>query len=241
MQQYFCDTPLKVGDLYYFTKEQAHHAGNVLHLNHERVRLVYDGRGFFADCYEEGSKMVGKIIEEDSRINESPIRTTLAIALIRKEKFEFILQKATELGVNRIVPFESSRCVVRAKKEKAERQNQRWMDIVQSASEQCKRNQIPEVTEIVPFQELENYCSGMKICAYENASTQAKYLSDIIKDVKEVTIVIGPEGGFSDGEIEQLRQKGFFSCTLGSRILRAETAAIYALSVISEISERSMQ
>ena len=91
---------------------------NVVRLHHEKIRLVYDGIGYFADAYSKGKDFVAMVLEKDERINEIGVEVTLAIGLIRKEKFELVLQKACELGVTRIVPFESMRCVVRAKKKK---------------------------------------------------------------------------------------------------------------------------
>lgn len=239
MQQYFCDVPLQVGKLYEFTKDQAHHAGTVLKLDHETVRLVYDEKGYFATCYRDGKKVVAMVEKEDERVNELPCHITLAIALIRREKFEWILQKACELGVDTILPFESSRCVVHAKKEKADRQKERWYSIVQSAAEQCKRNHIPEVKDIILFSQLADYEADLKMCAYENAYGTSEYISDLYHGEKNILVVIGPEGGFSECEIEQLVQSDYSACTLGSRILRAETAAVYALSVLGELAERN--
>lgn len=239
MQQYFCDEPLQVGQIYKFTKEQAHHAGTVLRLDHEKVRLVYNEKGYFATCYQENKKVFAMVNEEDKRVNELPCHITLAIALIRREKFEWILQKACELGVHTILPFESSRCVVHARKEKADRQKERWNSILQSAAEQCKRNHIPKIQDIISFSQLQNYEADLKMCAYENAYGNSLSVSELYNGEKNVLVVIGPEGGFSEEEIEQLVQSDYSSCTLGSRILRAETAAVYALSVLGELSERN--
>ncbi len=241
MQQYFSETPLAVGDTYVFTKEQAHHARDVVRLDHEKVRLVHDGIGYFAICRSEGKSFVAEVIEQDDRINESEIELTLCAALIRREKFEWILQKATELGVSRIVPFESSRCVVKAKAEKAEKQLGRWQDIVQEAAEQCKRNRIPEVTPIMSFNDLASLEAEVRMAAYENAFGRAAYINDLVTDQNSALIVIGPEGGFSETEIASLEQNGYQSVTFGSRILRAETAAVYGCAVMSEIGERRKQ
>ena len=161
--------------------------------------------------------------------------------MIRREKFELVLQKAAELGVSRIVPFESSRCVVHAKKEKGERQLSRWQDIVKEAAEQCKRNQIPAVEEICSLKDLGEFKSEVNCAPYENAYGTSRFLSDAVDGRKSITIVIGPEGGFSEEEIKQLQQMGFEAVTLGSRILRAETASLYAAAVCSEVCERKQK
>ena len=238
MQQYFSDVPIEIGDEYIFDKRQAHHAKNVVRLENEKVRIVHDGIGYFATCYRSGKDFVAKIEEKDERVNEIGVELTLAVALIRKEKFELVLQKAAELGVTKIVPYVSSRCVVKYKKEKGDKVLSRYQDILLEASEQCKRNIVPEIVEPVKLSELTKYCSDVNLLPYENAYGGARYMSEIIDEKKSLTIAIGPEGGFSDEEVEELKTAGFETVTLGSRILRAETAAMYACSVACEILAR---
>ncbi len=229
MQQYFMEQPLRTGELVRFSPEQAHHAGTVVRLDNERIRLVHDGRAFFAVGQKKGKEFYALVEEEDPRNNELDTEVTLAMALIRREKMEFVLQKATELGVARIVPFESSRCVVHAKKEKKDR----WESIVTEAARQCKRNRIPVLEEAVPFDRLKEFRCGTDLACYEKASAESLRVASCLKG-KACTVVIGPEGGFSEAEMEELAVWGFIPVTLGSRILRAETAALYALSVIGE-------
>jgi 16S rRNA (uracil1498-N3)-methyltransferase len=238
MQQYFCEEPIRVGEDYILDREHAHHA-EVVRLDHERVRLVYNGEGFFGECSKENGRYLVHVQEKDTRINEPGTCITLAPALIRKEKFELVLQKAAELGVSRIVPFESSRCVVHVKKEKGDKQLSRWQDIVREAAQQCKRNVIPEVCDVCSVKDLSSYQSEINVAPYENAYGSSRYLSDVFDGKKSITIVIGPEGGFSEEEMKQLKEMGYEAVTLGSRILRAETASLYAAAVCSEIAERN--
>lgn len=227
-----------VGQDYVFTREQAHHARDVVRLNHETVRLVSNEKAYFGECYQKNGDFIAHIEKEDPRFNESSVSVTIAMALIRKEKFELVLQKAAELGAVRVVPFESSRCVVHSKKEKAARQKQRWQDILKESSQQCKRNNIPVLTDVIPFSQLHSVKSEINVAAYENAYGKSLFLSDVIHPSSSVTIAIGPEGGFSEREMDELNQMGYQSITLGSRILRAETAAIYSLSICSETGEK---
>ena len=238
MQQYFSDVPIEIGDEYIFNKNQAHHAKNVVRLENERVRIVYGGAGYFATCYSSGKDFVAKIEEKDERLNEIGIELTLAVALIRKEKFELVLQKAAELGVTKIVPYVSSRCVVKYKKEKGDKVLSRYQDILLEASEQCKRNLIPEIVEPVKIADLKDYCSEKNLLPYENAYGGAKYIGEVLDKKESITIAIGPEGGFSDDEVDMLKGMGFETVTLGPRILRAETAAMYACSVAGEVLAR---
>ena len=238
MQQYFCETPVEAGGTYIFTKEQAHHARDVVRLENEQVRLVWQGRAFYAFCRKKDGVFLAEITEEDPKYNENKAEVILASALIRREKFELVLQKATELGVTRIIPFVSSRCVVREKPEKAQKVLARWNGIVREAAEQCKRNVIPEVTETMSFEQLLKQEAELKLAAYENAYGSGESLSDLIAGQKSILIVIGPEGGFSTAEVGRMEEAGFVPVTLGSRILRAETAAIASAAMISELSEQ---
>ena len=236
MQEYFIEHPAAVGDIIELPEDKAHHAFNVLRLHHETVRLVYDGTAYFAEVYREDNHGLAKILSEDPNLNELPADITLCMALIRREKFELVLQKATELGVSRIVPFVSSRCVAKDRQERAEKVMARRKAIVVEAAEQCKRNRIPELVEPVKLSELSRFRSDMNLAAYEKAGASALRLKDVLP-ASSVTAVIGPEGGFSEAEIEELSQNGFQPVTLGNRILRAETAAYYLCSVIGELCQ----
>ena len=236
MQEYFIEHPVAVDDIIELPEDKAHHAFNVLRLHHETVRLVYDGTAYFAEVYREGKRGLAKILSEDPNINELPADVTLCMALIRREKFELVLQKATELGISRIVPFVSSRCVAKDRQERAEKVMARRKAIVVEAAEQCKRNRIPELVEPVKLSELPRFRSDVNLAAYEKARASALRLKDVLP-ASSVTVVIGPEGGFSEAEIEELSQNGFQPVTLGNRILRAETAAYYLCSVIGELCQ----
>ena len=150
---------------------------------------------------------------------------------------ELVLQKATELGVTKIIPFVSSRCVVKEKKEKKEKLAERWNTILLEAAQQCKRNVIPELSSVISFEELQSVDAFYRLCAYENAYGKSKKLTDVVNSHEPIALVIGPEGGFSQEEVQQLEQAGYTSVTFGKRILRAETAAIFGCSVLSEIVE----
>lgn len=241
MQQYFSDVSLEIGDEYIFDSKQAHHAKNVVRLENEKVRIVAGGIGYFATCYSKGKDFMARIEEKDENINEIGVEVTLALALIRKEKFELALQKAAELGVTRVVPFVSSRCVAKPKKEKEDKVLRRYRDILLEASEQCKRNYIPQITEPVKLENIGEYCSDINLVPYENAFGRSNFIGEELNSKKSVTVVIGPEGGFSDDEIAFLNDKGFVTVTLGSRILRAETAAIFACCAVVSAFENKME
>ena len=233
MQEYFIDAKLFPQKIIELPKDKANHAFKVLKLSHEKVRLVSEGKGYFAEVYQENGKGLAKILSEDPQVNELPFEVTLCLALIRREKFELVLQKAAELGVTRIVPFVSDRCVVKAKEEKTEKQLGRWRAILTEASEQCKRNRIAEIVPPVKLRDLSAYRQAVNLAACEGKKDTALPVSAVMKKAP-VTAVIGPEGGFGEEEVNLLETMGFIPVSLGNRILRAETAAIYICSVIAE-------
>ena len=237
MYQFFVDEPIEVGQTISLSSDQEHHAKNVLRLNHEKVRIVSNEEGYFGEGYIEDNQFLVHILEKDNHPKELNKNVTLALALIRREKFELVLQKATELGVHQIIPFLSSRCVVQEKKEKSSRQMERWNKIVKEASAQCKRNVVPMIKETQTLEEVSKHNVSLKLVANSDLEKPSVLLEDALKK-EETLIVIGPEGGFSTKEIELLEENGFVSVSLGNRILRAETACMYALSVISSFQER---
>ena len=237
MHQYLCDHIPEIEETVIIEGNQAHHALNVIHLDHDRIRLIHDGRAWYADAYAQGKKLAAKVLEEDPWVNELPWNVTLCMALIRREKMELVLQKASELGAARIVPFISSRCVVKRREERSDKQAERWKTILTEAANQCKRNRIPELTEIVDFKELAAYKGDHSYLGYENVFGERPMLGEALRP-GSVTVVIGPEGGFSEEEVQALEDAGFETVSFGSRILRAETAAVYALSVIGDCLER---
>ncbi len=237
MYQFFVDVPVAVGDKIVLSKEQSHHALSVLRLHHEKVRIVYDGEAYFGDGYSENKNFVVDILEQDLSEKELPCEVTLMMGLIRKEKMEFVLQKCTELGVTKIIPFVSSRAIVHYDTNKVNKVLQRWNLILEESSAQCKRNKIPELTEIVSFKDLPKYKESQNFIAYENAKCEHHLFGEGL-NTESISYVIGPEGGFSEEEIEYLVSNGFKMTSFGNRILRAETAAIYGMSILSNFLEK---
>ena len=239
MQQIFVNDEINIGETIELAHDQAHHFRDVLRVQNERIRLVYNGQAFFGNCYVKEKKVYVDILEKDENINELPREVVLCMGLIRKEKFELVLQKATELGVTTIIPFTSQHCQTQVRNEKKDKYMKRWNEIVKSASEQCKRNRIPTILEPVSIKDLYDYEADICIIADETMNEERKYLTDILDNQKKLMFLIGPEGGFSQDEIKQLHEHDFQSVSLGSRILRAETAALYVCSILSEHLERS--
>ncbi len=166
---------------------------------------------------------------------ESPVEITLAQALGKGEKMDWVVEKATELGVRRIAPFFSSRTIPRLDREKLERRKSRWEKIALAAAKQSGRGRIPEILPAAGFTDLVGrpWECQLKLFFWEGESGQK--LTEIRREsgrVDAVLLVIGPEGGFSAEEASEAKRRGFQPVSLGRRILRTETAALAALSVV---------
>lgn len=178
-------------------------------------------------------------IEEETHANELDIELNLYQGLCKSDKFEFIIEKAVELGVHRIIPLDTEYTVVKLEQneKKLSAKLDRFNKIAKSAAEQSKRHYIPEVLRPLSFDKIKNLDLNnfYNILFYENAKSivdTKTCISEIKKNKKAVNVFIGPEGGFSNKEIEEVKSLGFNILTLGKRILRTETAAVTALSIL---------
>ncbi len=191
-----------------------------------RVKLV----SFTAD------KVTAILTERLSNNTESPIEIVLAQCLPKGDKMELIVQKAVELGITAIQPLSSQNSVVRYDKKKASDRQNRWQKIVNEAAKQCGRTEIPEVCPITGLHDwLENTeftAEDIFVFCYENEEKQSLKSCLCDSSAKRIFLLIGPEGGFSLDEAEDILIRGAKSVSLGPRILRAETAAIAAMSII---------
>ncbi|MDO4500163.1 MAG: RsmE family RNA methyltransferase [Erysipelotrichaceae bacterium] len=224
MQQFFVEGVINNNEYFPLNSDIKHQLKKVL-----RAENGYQFR--LAD--EEGSLYLCELMDGDAHIinkldenNELDVDITVVLSLIKNDKFDFAIQKLTEIGVKRIVPYKARRSVV--KEGKGTNKLDRFKKIVREASEQCHRNIVPEICDYADIKTLKNYLSDVNILAYEKETFKKEGFSNL----KSVTIIIGPEGGFETGEVEEFVKMGFESVSLGKRILRAETAAIFLSSLI---------
>ncbi|MBQ9415214.1 MAG: 16S rRNA (uracil(1498)-N(3))-methyltransferase [Clostridia bacterium] len=183
------------------------------------------------------------IEEIQDSVAEPPYQVTLFQALPKADKMEWIIQKSVECGVSAIVPFASSRCIVKLDREKGKQKTERWNKISLEAAKQCKRGIVPPVLDVHSFDQArmrlqENSFDLILIC-YENEGTCTfkQALDAWKKKDLRLALVIGPEGGFSLQEVEMMQTQNAKSVSLGNRILRTETAPIVALSYLSFLYE----
>lgn len=229
MRQFFTDEILSIDDTCCFNENQSHHIGTVLRMkNGDEIRLV-DGenRAFLCTLEFEGKNIRARVIRELE--TEEKERVVCIAALIKKEKWEWLLQKAAELGADVIVPLITRRTIIKLDAKETDKKLERWNKITLEASQQSNRTTICEVVKPVTINGLKEYLSDVNIVAYENEKNTR--LKDLLKK-GSVSFAVGPEGGFEEEEIAQLEKLGFERASLGERILRAETASLFILSVI---------
>lgn len=179
------------------------------------------------------------ILEELDTNVESDIKVTIFQGLPKADKMEFIIQKAVELGVYDITPVEMKRCVVKlADKDKAKKM-QRWQKIAEVASKQSGRNRIPKIDDVISVKNICNLCTeyDIVIVAYEKEKeNKLRYELERLKSNEtenlKIAVLIGPEGGIDETEINLLKENGAKIVTLGNRVLRTETVALNVLSII---------
>jgi 16S rRNA (uracil1498-N3)-methyltransferase len=211
----------------------ANHLVRVLRLREGADLLVFDGQGHehhASIARIQGAVVTVLIKAAVERNNESPLHIALIQGVSRGERMDWTLQKATELGVSRIVPVMTERSVVRLDDKQAAKKQQHWQQIVSSACEQSGRSVVPNV---MPPCTLRTFlATPSSAIRYVLAPEGAEALADQSSSHNSVELLIGPEGGLDDSEIQCAQQSGFKSVRLGPRILRTETAAVVALSVL---------
>ena len=175
-----------------------------------------------------------KIIKKIDENHELKTKITLLYCLPKGDKIDLVLQKATELGVKQIVLVNSSRCIAKINDENKKKKLARFNKIIKEATEQCKRNNLPALKDVIKFNEISNYQSDLNLIAYENSKMSNQELKDLLRNFKgnTVTILIGAEGGFSKEEVEYALKNNFISISLGNRILRSETSVFNLLSIL---------
>jgi len=229
MHQFFVKPSLKIESKITFDKDITHQIVKVLKLHTGEEILVSDTQVMAIAHISIEKDGVYAIVDRFVDVPKQHVEVTLIQALIRKEKFELVLQKATELGVHRIVPLIMERNVV--KWEQDSNKLERYKTILKEAAEQCHRLDIPQLMTPITLKELENFKGDLNFVAYEDEDP-SRLLKHALTPSKSVSIIIGPEGGISLNEIKKLESLDFIRVSLGPRIYRAETAALVAINTI---------
>ncbi len=247
MPRFFVRSTQIVQNTVTVTGEDARHISRSLRMAPGEEITVCDESGKVYKCLLSGfteNTVTARIVAEMEEGPEPPCRIWLYQALPKGDKMDTVIQKAVESGVFAVVPFESERCIVRAKKEAEAHKTERRRRIALEAAKQCGRAIVPEVTSTIAFSEMLCHAAeaDLTLFCYEGEGTVSigKLLQmPNIRAVGSIALVIGSEGGFSDKEANAAREKGFLMTGLGRRILRTETASGFALACISCVTELS--
>ena len=230
--RFFVDAPLAVAASVPLATEVAHHAVRVLRLRNGASIVVFNSRGgeYRASLRIKGAAALADIEAFDPIERESPLKLTLLQALVAADKLDWIVEKAVELGVDRVLVVPMQRSVVRLDAARATRRARHWGDVARAACCQCGRNRVPAVEFCTSFDDA---------LAAVPADQQRLMLLPAADDRlrctavgNRVALMIGPEGGFAEDEVLQARQAGFIAVRLGPRVLRTETAGLAALAAL---------
>lgn len=245
MQRYFVTNDRFQNNYVHLDGEEVHHITRVMRMSvGDKIICTSDMRSALCQIETITDKSVtASILEWLNECSELPNHVTIAQGMPKGDKLELIVQKGTELGAARFLPFYSSRSIVKWPPEKAKKKVERLSKIAKEAAEQSHRQSVPTISTPVSFDILcsESIRFDIKIVAYEAADDTEKHaLPNLLRQLEKdrtILFVVGPEGGFSEEEIDMLKRHDFHVCSLGPRILRTETAALYFLSVLSYETE----
>ncbi len=217
--------------------DEVRHIRRVLRLRTGDEIIVFDGsaKEYEGMIVEDGpSSVVISIQNIFSSKKESPLEITLAQSVLKGEKMDYLIQKATELGVKKIIPFFSSRSVPLLEKSRRMKRHHRWERIAIEASKQCGRGVIPKIEPLQDYSEmLQNIAPDfLRFILWEKEGARLKEVLAGLKEKIKIFFIVGPEGGLSQEEVDLAKEKGFIPITLGKRILRSETASLSLLSIL---------
>jgi len=238
MPRFYCPPPLPLGGLFDLPPEAAHHAARVLRLREGNRVEMFDGlgnacHGLIAEL--SGRRVVIGDITASNANRESPLPVLLAQAMSSSEKMDWVIQKATELGVAEIQPLDTERSVARLSAERTAKRLEHWRQVAISACEQCGRNLLPEIhapLDIMAWLQQMKGLPGTKLILLPQGTT---LLHSMEKPQGKVVLLIGAEGGFTGAESGSALHCGFTPIRLGARVLRTETAAVAGLAALQTL------
>ncbi|UTW44569.1 16S rRNA (uracil(1498)-N(3))-methyltransferase [bacterium SCSIO 12696] len=229
----YIDQPLSAGEEVLLNPEAARHLVTVLRAKVGAELVLFNGRGgeYRATLTEAASKKTVVRVESFDDVDRcSPLPIHLGIGLSRGDRFDWVIQKSTELGISEITPLYTERCEVKLKGDRTEKKLRHWQQVAISACEQCQQNRVPVIHPPITLQRwLADTEATQKFVLHHRSE---KALRDYSDTPRSVALAIGPEGGLSEFEIQTCHDSGFQNLTLGPRVLRTETAPLAAISLL---------
>jgi 16S rRNA (uracil1498-N3)-methyltransferase len=234
MRQFFVS---KITPIMEIVGDEAKHMMRVLRLKvNEEIEVVNsEGRAARSRIISgDSERVIAEFVEWNKHDSEPPIQITLAQALTKSDKFDYIVQKAVELGAAKIVPLATEHCVVKYDESKQKQKNIRWQKIAAEAAKQSRRTFITEVTSVMTLAELFTKVTPDQLVLFCYEQEDKQGVKELLRQTKaqKFLLIVGPEGGFSCQEAEFAKTSGAMPVSFGPRILRTETAATAALSVV---------
>lgn len=236
--RFYCTPPLHFGATLELPPEAAHHAHRVLRLRVNDPVQIFDGEGNALDATISeinGKRVVLGKLKPCAAEPQPSLRIVLAQAMCSSEKMDWVVQKATELGAAEIQPVQTQRSVAKLSGERIERRTEHWRGVTIAACEQCGRNVLPQVHAPQEFSAWLAQMRGIPDTMFILLPEAATALHEQSAPHGKVTLLIGPEGGFSIDEAQIARQAGFIPIRLGARVLRTETAAIAGIAALQTL------
>jgi 16S rRNA (uracil1498-N3)-methyltransferase len=231
----YVNAALNVGGRIELDDDAAHYVRSVLRLKQDQNIVLFNGQGgeYVGRFSEVSRKHVRVEIETYSQRDvESPLQVNLGMGISRGDRMDWAVQKAVELGVAKLTPLLTERCVTKLTDDKKQQRLQHWQHIVQHAAEQSGRTRLPEMSDIIDISEWLSQQQGLRIFLDPYAEHS---LADLQPENQRVTLLSGPEGGFSESERQLAKAVGFIPVRMGARILRTETAVLSALTAVQTL------
>jgi 16S rRNA (uracil1498-N3)-methyltransferase len=224
---------IMIGDL-----KELHHLKDVLRLKSGEKAAIFDDQGneYLVKLQNLSAAAAEfSVLEKKNRLNLPKTQIVIACAIPKKSKIDDIIDKLTQLGVDRIIPLITERVIIKLDGDKAVLRHKRWVNIAITASKQSQRNSVPVVDPATDFQELISGSKEFDLKLIPNLAGQRKALKEVLAKAspKKVMVLIGPEGDFSDKEIAAAIQAGFIPVTFGDQVFRVETACLYIASILA--------
>jgi 16S rRNA (uracil1498-N3)-methyltransferase len=237
MPRFYCPQPLAAGAIVDLPEAVAHHLF-VVRMQPGDALTLFDGRGaqYRASLLDSGKKRASARVEEHQAVDlELPYVLTLAQGLPEGSKMDWIIEKAVELGVAGIVPLAAQRSVVRLSAERAEKRHAHWQGVIVAASEQCGRNRLAQLAPLMDFERFIATQDAQPRILFSPRATQS--LADWARAAgpQAATLMVGPEGGFSEQEKQTAIRAGALALSLGPRVLRTETAGLAAIAALNAL------